>query len=55
MLEAKFCLKFNSPGEILMNGISGYPVVTTEIDPSLLSGSLGLQKVMSIVKDMSWR
>lgn len=55
VLGANFCLKFSFPGEILINGISGYPVVTTEIDPSFLSASLGLQKVTSIVKDMSWR
>lgn len=54
-LEPKFCLKFSSPGEILINGMCGYPVVTTKIDLSFLSASLGLQKVTSIVKDMSWR
>lgn len=55
VLEPKFCLKFSSPGEILINWMCGYPVVTTKTDPSFLSASLGLQKVTSVVKDMSWR
>lgn len=55
VLEPKFCLKVSSAWEIFIKRMSGYAVLTTETDSFFLSASLGLQKVTSTVKDMSWR
>lgn len=56
MLEPKLCLQVSSPWEIFVKGMMpGYQVSRTEIDSLFLSVSLGLQKVMSLVNDTSWR
>lgn len=55
VLRLIFCLSVSSLGEIFIKKVSEYTELTREINSVFLLVSSGLQKVASIVKDISWR